>query len=824
MVSMRCWFAVDDEGVAISKVKKLVLDKGCNIHMVGVCGVGMAGLALLLKEKGHAVTGCDIVENGLAYWLRDNGIGVSTGHDGSHVLGGVDLVIRSRAVDDDCADIVCALREGVPVVYRGEVLPLLLEGHSAVAVSGTHGKTTVTAFIAQVLRSAGKDPLWFVGAECPAFEGVAGVSSVSPKAAQHIFVLEADESDGTAALYEPDIAVITNIDFDHMEYFADEDDFKNCFRKLIDNTRKSVVYCFDDTLAQDLLRSCGNKKVVSYGVGDGCDVRAVDIKVEGLIQRFSVVCRGERVGEIDLPLPGRHNILNALAACAVCFELGLEFSEIKAGLGVVALPVRRFERVAESGGVVVISDYAHHPSEIKALIETAGRLERRRLIAVFQPHRYTRTLALGADFPRAFEGLDELVLCPVYAASEKPILGGTVYDLYARCRAAGISGLSLSVAESLEQAWGYLRRELREGDVLLVIGAGDVDNIARWAADEMDGGRVLREDRYAGMPIGRSSAVMYDESLGKRTTLGVGGRADVLVDVDSVSDLADLIKWTEAENVPFQILGGGSNMLVSDLGVRGVVGRLTGGEFKELRDEGCGMRDGVTCVCAEKAEGGAHIVAGAGVSVVRLLGWLEERGLSGLEFLEGIPGQTGGVVRMNAGAGGGEICEKVSWIRCLNNEGNELIFDRRNLEWEYRCCKSICDMTVIEIGFCLDKGKSTEEIRAARKERAEKRAWMCGLRSAGSVFKNPGRLSGHRTAGELIDKAGLKGRRVGGARVFEGHGNFIVTDKGANASDVKALIEIVRAEVFCQFDIKLEEEIIGVRLPLIVGGERVSRR
>ncbi len=465
----------------MSKGTSVVGGDALHLHLIGLCGVGMAGLALLLKERGHVVSGCDLAENEYTDWLRENDIAVLIGHDGSHVTDEIDMVIRSRAVPDDCADIVSAVDMGVPVFYRGEILPQLLEGHLSVAVSGTHGKTTVTALIVQILLTAGKEPSWFVGAECAALSGVAGVSStINHQPLTIPIIVEADESDGTVALYEPDIAVITNVDFDHMEHFKDEEGFRSCFKSLIANTRKALIYCGDDeginAIMSTVHRPPSTVRIISYGAGDNCHLRAIDIREDGAGQRFMVERGGVSEGKISLPLPGMHNVLNALAACAVCFELGLSFDEVRDGLAVVSLPSRRFERVLDRDGVVVISDYAHHPAEIRALVDTAVRLKHKRLLAVFQPHRYTRTLALGADFPAAFEGVDELVLCPVYAASEKVIKGGTVYDLYERFKGssrrqgfrrrqgyggqdggqATVQGSSVNVklADGLDHAWG----------------------------------------------------------------------------------------------------------------------------------------------------------------------------------------------------------------------------------------------------------------------------------------------------------------------------------------------------------------------------------
>ncbi len=398
--------------------------------MIGIGGIGMAGLALLLKERGHIVSGCDGQENRQTAWLREKGIPVLTGHGSSH-LTGIEWVIRTTAVPDDHPEVVNAK---VPVSRRGEVLPALLRDRITIAVSGTHGKTTTTSMIAQILGCG-----YCVGGEVPGFDGVARDGA--------IMVVEADESDGTIANYHPDIAVITNIEYDHMEHHASVEAFEACFKTFIGNTKQKIVYCAEDPAA---VRLCAdNPKAVPY-----------------------------RFLPLNVSLPGRHNQLNACAAMEVCRTWKSE-AEIFAALENIKPVRRRFERVFE-GEYTVISDYAHHPTEIRTLIETTlATLKPKRLLGVFQPHRYTRTKALMADFPPAFTGLDKLWLLPVYAASEKPLKGGTTDDLFQKFPCAGVPDVKNSPA--LEQAWRDIQNELRAGDVLLIIGAGDIEQIAEWA-------------------------------------------------------------------------------------------------------------------------------------------------------------------------------------------------------------------------------------------------------------------------------------------------------------------------------------------------------
>jgi UDP-N-acetylmuramate--L-alanine ligase/UDP-N-acetylenolpyruvoylglucosamine reductase len=764
----------------------LLVRGGGHVHMAGICGVGMAGVAVLLQRRGFTVSGCDLMINKLAGWLRERQVTVTEGHAPSHLTNDVAWVVRSAAVPESSDEIAAARTKGLPVLRRGELLPALLEGTTSVAVAGTHGKTTTSSFIAQTLAAAGLDPSFCIGGEVAPLGGVAHTGQ------GETLVVEADESDGTLALYHPEVAVITNIEFDHMEHFANIEAFEACFQTFIRNTRRRVIYCADDPRTARLCatRISGGRSSrdtdIGYGLTPAAFLRAEIVK-ELASGTECLLFRGtERLGTFSVPAPGRHNVLNALACIATCLELGLTFDRIQDALARVSLPRRRFDRLLSRDDAIVISDYAHHPSEITALIRAAEHLHRPRLLGVFQPHRYTRTLALGPDFPASFRGLADLVLTPVYAASETPLPGGTVWDLYAHCRRD--PRLTVSVATSLRQAWDYHRQQLRMGDVFLVIGAGDVERVALWARDELLNTRVDELPSLVGEIIRNAdleaTVVRGRERLGPRTTLAVGGTADVWMEIGNMRDLTKVVAWTQARTIPFHVLGGGSNVLVSDLGVRGVVARLTGPEFLTLQLD-------------QKV-----ITTGASVTIARLLAWAEEHALTGLEFLESIPGTVGGAARGNAGAWGQAIADRVVWVRGLNPEGHEVTLPRTELDYDYRRCPALRGLAITHVGLGVQTGDA-QQIRQTRADFASRRAWMKGLHSAGSVFRNPP----GDYAGRLIEQAGLKGFTVGGATICERHANVIITGRDAKASDVLAVLETARAAVQRQSNIRLETEI-----------------
>ncbi len=445
-------------------IRRWIRTPGSRVHLMGVGGIGMAGVARLLAAKGLAVTGCDGAAPRTMEWLRSCGIPATTGHDPAH-LEDVDWAIYSPALQPGHPERVAAEKRGIPFYRRGQVLPVLAEMWKTIAVSGTHGKTTTSSMIAHVLRSCGVDASWCIGGELPPNGAPAGAGQ------SEWLAIEADESDGTLSHYAPEIAVITNIEFDHMEHFASKDAMVDCFRAFA-RQAKAVVYCADDPEAA---RVGAAVKGVSYGLSEHAVFRAEILKADRAGTHFEVRAPRKRTTAVSLPLPGRHNVLNALAALAACDRCGIALEAACAALESFALPKRRFEPVAEARGIRVVADYAHHPSEIRALIDAARQAGAGRIWAVFQPHRYTRTLALGADFPPAFDGAAGVILAPVYAASEPPLAGGTSEDLLKHFwRHAGAPA---ELAKNLEEAAELVAARWKSGDWVLVVGAGDVEDV-----------------------------------------------------------------------------------------------------------------------------------------------------------------------------------------------------------------------------------------------------------------------------------------------------------------------------------------------------------
>lgn len=760
---------------------------GCGaVHMLGICGVGMAGVAYLLARRGWRVSGCDAHANTLAVWLREAGVTVDEGHSPEHVAScsQTDRVIVTPAVATSEPELAAAREKGLAVYRRGEVLASLLSQGRGVAVCGAHGKTTTTCFTTRLLQELGANPGWCIGGATRRLGGVAG------GCAGALLVAEADESDGTLALYHPAVTVLTNIDLDHLEHFDGEAALCDCFRHAVVQTREGVAVCCDNERAWQVAQSA-TVPVLGFGFSEAAALRAMELNVDAVSVSFEIVYLDRSFGRVTLGVSGRHNALNALGAAAAALLLGYAPETVFSALAAACdeLPGRRFEAVVDIPGIRFIADYAHHPTELQAAVEMARVQRPERLIAVFQPHRYTRTLALGAAFPAAFAAADEVVLLPVYAASEAPIDGGDICDLYAHFRNV-LPTLNVKLARSREEAWSYLRQVLRQGDLLLIAGAGDVIELAQLIRADVARGWPMRKDPEGFELALRQVAGARADAFGPLagwSYFGAGGWARWRVEVADERALAEVLGICGAAGVAWRLTGAGANAWFSDLGEPGCVIRFAEGACRGF-----------------EARGG-EVEVGCGWRGPALLDTLERDGWSGLEFLDSVPGSIGGWLAMNAGAHGGEIASRVMWIRCLNPDGKVDILAHHDCGFSYRHCAGLEGRVALACGLRLTRA-DTQSVKTLRQQVRAKRIPLAGLRTAGSVFRNPTGDS----AGRLLDGAGCKGLRIGGARVTEFHANIIAVDGAVTASDILALAMKLRNRAEQGCGVMLKPEISGL--------------
>ena len=445
-----------------------------NIHFVGIGGIGMSGVAEILSQQGLKVSGCDLRRSPATELLTRRGISVSIGHDPSH-LAGIDALVVTAAVRGVNHEVDAALAQGVRVIPRKEVLGALVDSKRAVGVSGTHGKTTTSAMIAVILEEAGLDPTVIVGGM------VRNLASNAKRGAGELLVVEADEYDRTFHHMHPHVAVVTNIEADHLEYYGSFEAIIESFRIFLKGIPAGglVAGCVDDHQVALLLDKLTGVRVVRYGLGVDADFAARNVTFHERGSSFDV----EGIGFVKLFVPGAHNICNALGAIAAVRELGVSPKAIVAALAKFLGVDRRFQILGEYGGAIVVDDYAHHPTEIAATLNAArGGYPNRRLVALFQPHLYSRTRDFAHDFGQALALADLAFVSPVYAARESAIEGISARLIADAAR--GVEFLDRSNAEIVNE----LRRRLLPNDIFIAMGAGDVHEIAEALVRAADAG------------------------------------------------------------------------------------------------------------------------------------------------------------------------------------------------------------------------------------------------------------------------------------------------------------------------------------------------
>ena len=448
------------------------------VHFVGIGGIGMSGIAEVLINLGYTVTGSDATDNANVKRLREQGAKIAIGHKPEHVEG-ADVVVVSSAIKPDNPELVTARARRLPVVRRAEMLAELMRLKSCVAVAGTHGKTTTTSMVAALLDSGGFDPTVINGGIINAYGTNARLGAGT------WMVVEADESDGTFLKLPADIAIVTNVDAEHLDYFKTFAAVQEAFVDFVGNVPfyGFAVMCTDHPIVQRLVGRITDRRIVTYGENTQADVRLTDLDNTGGRQKFSVLFRDHdgrevhRIRDLELPMPGRHNALNATAAVAVAHELRIADDRIRAALLKFGGVKRRFTRVGEWNGAQIIDDYGHHPVEIAAVLKAARESTKGQVIAVVQPHRYTRLKSLFEPFSTCFNDADAVIVANVYSAGEQPIEGADRDSLVAALRARGHRRVvPLDAADKLA---GIVKGMAKPGDYVVLLGAG---NITQWAA------------------------------------------------------------------------------------------------------------------------------------------------------------------------------------------------------------------------------------------------------------------------------------------------------------------------------------------------------
>ena len=757
------------ERVPVLDLPRFLTHEHHRIHLVGVAGSGMSGLAALLIELGHVVSGSDKVRSMETDRLQRLGLRFDERHLPEHT-DAAELVVFSSAIKTDNPVLVRARDLAKPIARRAEALASLMRAKRGIVVAGMHGKTTTSAMTAHVLREGGLHPSHYVGAEIP----ILGTNA-HWDARGKWFVAEGDESDGTLALFHPEHTLLLNVEEEHLDFYADLAAIEKVFARLIDQTNGTVFYNIDDASTARLCAT--RKKRISFGFSDTADYRGADVDLHAFHSNFCVYSRGKKLGELVLNVPGQHNVHNAIGVVALATELGIAFDKIANSLRRFEHARRRFEIKYASERFLLVDDYAHHPTEIRATLKTARAVGRKRVLTMFQPHRYSRTKALCKEFAGAFENADRIVVTDVYPASEPPIPGVSGQIIVDEIVRNGHRGANYQ--PQFERVHWDIGNTLDVGDLVLSLGAGNIhEQLSILAAD-----LVIAEQLKA--IVGGTGKVRLYEPLSKHTTLRVGGPAQFWAEPQTENTFAELIRFCRDENLPLFVMGRGSNLLVRDGGLRGVVVHPCGGDFDKIEVNG------------------SEITAGVGAKLREVAYAAKTAGIGGLEWMEGIPGAVGGGLRMNAGAMGAQTFENVVRVRYLDANGEAHTKTRDELDVHYRSFPLLEKNFAVSAVFRGQPAPLEEIVRKLEASQEKRRTSQPAAKSAGCIFKNPDSCP----AGKLIDELGLKNSRVGKARVSEVHGNFIVNEGGATAAEMLELIDRIKATARAKRGIELETEV-----------------
>ena len=452
---------------------KRELNTAEHVHFIGIGGYGMSAIARVMLEMGYKVSGSDVARQELTEKLSAKGAQIYIGHEAKHV-NGANLVVYSTALSTDNVERRAAEALNIPVIHRAQMLARLMNAGKGIAVAGAHGKTTTSSMIALVMEACGLDPTYIIGGE------IVNVGTNARAGKGEYVVAEADESDGSFLQYHPSVAIVTNIEADHLEnYDGDFNKLKAAYVRFLEQVKpagKAIVCADDENVRELLLQVSGGGEIVTYAIDADADYRATDIQLGDRKVSFQVNRRGTALGRIELSVPGKHNVSNALATVITCLEAGVPFASIAEAIRSFRGAKRRFQVLGEVNGMLVIDDYAHHPTEIQATI-LAAKATGKRIIAVFQPQRYTRTFFLLDQFSRAFSDADEVVITDIYSpAGEKRIEGVTASKLVEMI-VANSNGNTV-YKPTKDDVLGYLSGRVAPGDLVITMGAGDIWKVA----------------------------------------------------------------------------------------------------------------------------------------------------------------------------------------------------------------------------------------------------------------------------------------------------------------------------------------------------------
>ncbi len=750
------------------------------IYFLGIGGIGMSALARYFNHLGKEVFGYDRTPTLLTASLVEEGIKIHFEDEGESIISNYDLnpsdtlVVLTPAVPENFTERNSLLEKNFIIKKRAEVLGMISENYRTIAVAGTHGKTTTSCLIAHLIYHSSKNCLAFLGGIPTNYN----TNLLLPKNnnTETFCVVEADEYDRSFLHLSPTFSIINSMDADHLDIYGNEEEFKKGFQEFALKTRDGGKLFYKEGLPLNTqkIEQCG------FALNDlNVNIHAENLRIVNGSYFFDYINNNRKIhfANLESGIPGAHNIENALAAISVALEIGLNEDEIRGGMKTFSGVKRRFEYQIRHPKKIFIDDYAHHPEELLAFISSVKDLyPNQKITGVFQPHLFSRTRDFVDGFAKSLSLLDDVILLDIYPAREAPIEGVTSKIIYDKITS---EKLMCSKSQLIEIV------AAKNPEILVILGAGDIDNLVSPLKKKL----IALNASLFGDDLSRliDGNIALHEPMQKHTWLKIGGPADIYVKPKNNNDIIISVQYAILHQLPYFVLGNGSNLLVGDAGIRGIVIAVSESEtyFNQVDD---------------------LFKVSASYSLPKFVLETLKLGYEGLESTAGVPATIGGATRMNAGAYGTEVFEHIHSVKFIRN-GIVQVKNKSEINYSYRHTEFENDV-ILETTFRLKKATDIDAVALKRKGLLEKRKESQPLDkpNTGSVFKNP--LPSF--AGKLIEDAGLKGFEHKHVQVSPKHANFIVNNGGATAEEFMELVQLIIKSVNDKFKIKLHTEVLFV--------------